>query len=164
MCNAGIMAKPPQLSTDGYEIQFATNHIGHALIIKTLLPVLVSTAEQPGADVRIVCNTSEGWRGHPKGGVQFDRLRTVQQFPMLGQWIRYGQSKIANIVYARELARRYPGITSVSIHPGVIATSLVSDLGLVDRMTVYLPTLATGKFLTLDEGIRKSTPPSSGFA
>lgn len=161
MCNAGVMAKPPQLSKDGYEIQFATNHIGHALIIKTLLPILIRTSEQPGSDVRIVCNTSEGWRAHPKGGIQFDRLRTVQEVPLIGQWVRYGQSKLANIVYARELAKRYPGITSASIHPGVISTSLVGNLGFADKMMVYLPTAAQGKFLTVDQGIRTPSPSRS---
>jgi NAD(P)-dependent dehydrogenase (short-subunit alcohol dehydrogenase family) len=158
MCNAGIMAQPAQLSKDGYEIQFATNHLGHALLIKTLLPILLRTSEQPGSDVRIVCNSSEGWRGHPKGGIQFDRLKTVQDYPLLGKWIRYGQSKVANIVYARELAKRYPGITSAAIHPGVIATPLVTNLGFVDRMMVYLPVAATGKFLTLEQGIREQIP------
>src|SRR5262249_20169093 len=54
MCNAGIMAVPAGTTKDGYEIQFGTNHLGHAALIKLLLPTLLSTAEQPESDVRIV--------------------------------------------------------------------------------------------------------------
>jgi NAD(P)-dependent dehydrogenase (short-subunit alcohol dehydrogenase family) len=52
--NAGIMAKPAGLSTDGFEIHFATNHLGHALLTEKLLPLLEKTAMMPGADVRII--------------------------------------------------------------------------------------------------------------
>lgn len=89
MCNAGIMAVPPGLSKDGYEIQFATNHLGHAMLIQQLLPVLNRTAETPGSDVRIVCLTSEGWKGHPKDGVTFSELKTTQD-RFMGSWVRYG--------------------------------------------------------------------------
>ena len=150
MCNAGIMAHPPGLSKDGYEIQFATNHLGHAMLIKELLPTLLKTAEQPESDVRIVSNTSLGWRVHPKGGIQFSTLNTIQDSPLLGKWYRYGQSKLANIVYAAELARRYPSITSLSIHPGVIATELVGNLGLINRAFVYATNV--GQMITLQEG------------
>lgn len=68
LCNAGIMAVPPALSKDGYEIQFATNHLGHAMLIQQLLPVMLESAKIPGADIRIVCLTSDGWAGHPRGG------------------------------------------------------------------------------------------------
>lgn len=89
MCNAGIMAKPPGLSKDGYEIQFATNHLGHAMLIKQLLPVLTETAKSPNSDVRIVSNTSEGWALHPKNGVTFSELKTTQD-SLFGSWTRYG--------------------------------------------------------------------------
>ncbi|TVY83326.1 putative oxidoreductase [Lachnellula suecica] len=127
ICNAGIMAKPPALSKDGYEIQFATNHIGHAMLIQQLLPAMLKTAAIPGADVRIVCLSSDGWASHPRGGIKFSELKTVQE-GFYGAGIRYGQSKLANVVYAAELARRYPSITTVSIHPGVINTGLVTSL------------------------------------
>lgn len=89
MCNAGIMAVPPALSKDGFETQFATNHLAHAMIIQQLLPVLLRTADEPGSDVRVVCLTSLGWRGHPKGGVLFDQVRTTME-RFFGSWIRYG--------------------------------------------------------------------------
>ena len=105
LCNAGIMAHLPALTSDGYEIQFGTNHIGHALLIKLLLPTLQRTATQLNADVRIVSNTSVGFKAHPASGIAFEYLRTKQEYPLIGHWIRYGQSKLANILYVEELAR-----------------------------------------------------------
>lgn len=145
MCNAGVMALPPGLTKDGYEIQFGTNHLGHALLTKMLLPTLLRTAEAPNADVRIVFLTSIGFRAHPKRGIQFEGLRTTQDFGVAGQWIRYGQSKLANILYAAELARRYPNITTVSIHPGVINTGLVENLGFLNKALVYITNLGSMK-------------------
>lgn len=77
VCNAGIMAQPPALSEDGYEIQFAINHLSHALLIKLLLPTLLQTADLPSSYVRIVILTTLGFRGHPKGGIVFKNLRTT---------------------------------------------------------------------------------------
>ncbi|ROV96505.1 hypothetical protein VMCG_07827 [Cytospora schulzeri] len=138
ICNAGIMAQPLGTSKDGYEIQFAINHLGHALIIKKLLPTLLRTAELPGADVRVVCLTSVGWRGHPSGGIQFETLKTEQDFGLIGPWKRYGQSKLANIVYAAELARRHPQVTAVSVHPGVVETDLVNTQPLMNKIVIYM--------------------------
>ncbi|KAM0247105.1 hypothetical protein ACHAQJ_009960, partial [Trichoderma viride] len=76
MCNAGVMAAPPAVSKDGFEIHFAINHLAHAMILRQLLPVLIRTAEMPYSDVRVVCLTSEGWKGHPSGGILFDKVRT----------------------------------------------------------------------------------------
>lgn len=136
MCNAGIMAVPPAVSKDGYEIQFATNHLGHAMLIQQLLPVMLMTAKASESDVRIVCLTSDGWQGHPRDGVTFPSIKTSQA-RFFGSWIRYGQSKLANIVYAAELARRYPSITTVSVHPGVVETGLVTGLTSVRKAFVY---------------------------
>ena len=90
MCNAGVMAIPPVLSKDGFEIQFAINHLGNAMVTHQLLPVLLRTADLPGADVRIVNMTSDGWKLHPKGGIIFSTLRTKQESWLLGNWTRYG--------------------------------------------------------------------------
>ena len=137
ICNAGVMALPAQTSKDGYEIQFATNHLAHALLIKLLLPTMLRTADLPGGDVRIITLTSVGWRGYPKGGVAFKTLKSKQDFGALGPWRRYGQSKLANILYAAELARQHPKLTSISAHPGVVATDLVNTLGVRDKLMVY---------------------------
>ncbi|KAL9123388.1 MAG: hypothetical protein Q9187_000070 [Circinaria calcarea] len=151
MCNAGVMALPPGLTADGYEMQFGTNHVGHALLTKLFLPTLLRTAEAPNSDVRIVFLTSLGFRGHPAGGVVFKDLRTTQNFGTVGHWIRYGQSKLANIIYPAELARRYPSITSVSVHPGVVTTSLVGNLGFLNKALVYATNL--GRMKAPAEGI-----------
>lgn len=121
--NAGVMAMPYSLTKEGYEIQFGTNHMGHALFTKLLMPTLLKTAEEPGADVRIVNLTSMGHHLAPSQGIIWDQKALEQT----GTWSRYGQSKLANILFTKELAQRYPQITSVSIHPGVILTDLYTS-------------------------------------
>ncbi len=121
MNNAGIMATPLAETEDGYESQFGTNHMGHALFTKLLLPTLLDTAKEEGSDVRIVNLSSEGHNLAPRPqGIIFDKTELEKQ----GPWARYGQSKLANILFTKELASRYPSITSVAIHPGVIMTDL----------------------------------------
>ena len=124
MNNAGIMATPYSLTKEGYEIQFGTNHMGHALFTKLLLPTLLRTAEEPGADVRIVNVSSMAHYVAPSSGLIWDQAALEKE----KTWRRYGQSKLANILFTRELAARYPAITSVSIHPGVIVTDLYSSV------------------------------------
>jgi retinol dehydrogenase 12 len=126
MNNAGIMAVPPGLTADGYEIQFGTNHLGHALLITLLLPTLLKTAQQPGADVRIITLASRGHHRAPEGGIQFEHLRSANH--LTWPFVRYGQSKLANILSSNELARRYPDITAAAIHPGIVDTGLQNTL------------------------------------
>ncbi|KAJ5495869.1 hypothetical protein N7539_000985 [Penicillium diatomitis] len=149
MCNAGIMAKPLGLTKDGYELQFGTNHLGHALLIKKLLPLLEKTSAT-GGDARIILLSSQGMFLHPKDGIDFDGLRTVQDFGIGGPWRRYGQSKLANMLYARQLSVHYPEIVSVSIHPGVVATDLLSSGKLWKRVSGYSTSL--GLTLAPEEG------------
>jgi len=78
ICNAGILDVAPAVSTDGFEIQMATNHFGHAMLIRQLLPVLLRTAEKPGSDVRVVTIGSSGHKLHPKGGISWDKVRSAQ--------------------------------------------------------------------------------------
>lgn len=154
MCNAGVMALPPGLSKDGYEIQFATNHLGHALLIKLLLPILLSTAEQLESDVRIVSMSSSAHATTPKKGIELDTLKTSQK--SLGpiyqpsNFTRYGQSKLANMLYTAELATRYPNITSVSVHPGFVRTEMVSGASFLDRTIVSMA--SGGNWTTVEEG------------
>ncbi|KAK5078967.1 hypothetical protein LTS08_003881 [Lithohypha guttulata] len=125
MNNAGIMACPEGLTNEGYEVQFGTNHVGHSLLIKLLLPTLQKTAKDaPTGSVRIVNLSSAGEQLAPKpDGIKFDSLKTPNSGG-LSTWTRYGQSKLANVLYARALAKRYPEIVSVSVHPGVVQTEL----------------------------------------
>ncbi|KAG4436334.1 hypothetical protein IFR05_008187 [Cadophora sp. M221] len=122
MNNAGIMAVPPALTVDGYEIQFGTNHLGHALLTKLFLPLMLATAEKPGSDVRIINLTSDSHKRAPVEGIQFDNLRSPDQLSTA--LTRYGQSKLANILYAKELAKRHPSIKVMAVHPGVMKTDL----------------------------------------
>lgn len=119
--NAGIMAVPYSKTAQGYEIQFGTNHMGHALLTKLLLPTLLATAKSsPDSDVRIVNLSSDGHRLAPSGGILFDQLKAETY----GTWARYGSAKLANILHARALQSRYPQLTVTSVHPGVIQTDL----------------------------------------
>ncbi|KAG4429924.1 hypothetical protein IFR05_014585 [Cadophora sp. M221] len=129
-CNAGILGAPPGLTADGYEIHFGVNHLGHALLIKKLLPTLLNTATFQ-LDVRVVITASDGYRFHASEGIIFRDLRTTQLnlsvLSSLGgkdSWRRYSQSKLANIVYTVELARQYPAIKFVAVHPGVCDTTM----------------------------------------
>ena len=114
------MATPPSTTEDGYKIQFGTNYMGHVLLTKLLLPPLLSTAEMPEADVRIVNLSSEGHNLTPKGGIITDEAKV----DALRSWVRLGHSKLANILFTQELAARYPNFTSIAVHPGTINTDL----------------------------------------
>ncbi|KAI1637239.1 putative short-chain dehydrogenase [Biscogniauxia mediterranea] len=150
MCNAGVIFKPPGLSQDGFKVTFAINHLAHAMIIQQLLPVMLKTAQIPGADVRLVSLTSAGWRGHPWDGISFSTLKTTQGGVLKGT-VRYGQSKLANVMYAAELARRHPEIMAVSVHPGVVNTDLVSTLSPAGRALVYVSTWIQGDSVLEEE-------------
>lgn len=151
LCNAGVMGMDAGLTKDGYEYQFGVNQMAHALMVKMLLPTLQSTAQQTG-DARMVFESSIGFRWTPSGGILIDELKTSQDYAFAGRWVRYGQSKLANIIYASELNRRYPDITAVSVHPGVIWTGLWNvQWSLLNRVFVYLATL--GQSISVEEGI-----------
>lgn len=148
VCNAGIMASPPGISVDGYEIQFATNHLGHALLIRKMLPLLSPASATPvdgasGQEAeggRIVILSSDAFKIHPRAGINFDTLKTTQDCGPASSWFRYGQSKLANMFYARELSKRHPSLTAVSVHPGVVNTSLTSDMSWVKKTFISATT------------------------
>ncbi len=121
MNNAGVMALPASTTNDGYEIQFGTNHIGHALLTKLLVPTLERTVQEKG-DARIVNVSSAGHQMAPKGGLVLKDA--TSDMATYNTWVRYGQSKLANVLFTRELARRYPTIKSTALHPGGIDTGL----------------------------------------
>lgn len=98
------MAHPEGLTTDGYELQFGTNFIGHALLVRLLLPTLQQTALQTRfGKVRIMCLTSGSHARAPLAGIIFDMLKTDGSSISIVE--RYGQSKLANILYDKELAK-----------------------------------------------------------
>ncbi|KAF1981702.1 oxidoreductase [Aulographum hederae CBS 113979] len=156
MLNAGIMAVPAAQTKDGYEIQFGTNHVGHALLTKLLLPTLKKTASEPNSDVRVVALSSMGLLISPTGGIVFDTLKTPQaDIGTAGPWLRYGQSKLANVLYARSLAEHHPELLTASIHPGIVQTQLISSLPWYQRAFVRIGMLLTptgSKSITPEEG------------
>lgn len=123
---------PVKSSLDGYEIQCATNFLGHASLTKYLLPILTTTASS-SVDARIINTTSEGLMLAPSGErIAFEDLKTKQEYGFGARWRRYGQSKLAQVLYATQLARRHPTVPSIAIHPGVVATDLTSKLEWAD--------------------------------
>lgn len=116
--NAGIMALPRLEQVNGLEKQFVTNHLGHFIVGNRLLPQV-----QAAAQGRVVVLTSSGYRWAPAAGIEFDNLSGERDYDPNKM---YGQSKLANHLYVRELARRLQGTatTANSVHPGVILTNL----------------------------------------
>jgi NAD(P)-dependent dehydrogenase (short-subunit alcohol dehydrogenase family) len=112
--NAGVMALPSlQRTREGWELQFATNHLGHFA-----LAVGLHDALGAAGDARIVSLSS---RGHLRCAVGFDDLHFAAR--PYDPWLAYGQSKTANVLFAVEATRRWSadGITANAVHPGAIA-------------------------------------------
>lgn len=122
--NAGVMALPPGLTEDGYEIQFGINHMGHALLTKLLMPLLLKTAAEPNSDVRIINLSSAAKNLAPSGG--FLPAQATTEMESYHSYTRYAHSKFANVLFTMELAKRYPNIKSVAIHPGRVQTNLLT--------------------------------------
>jgi NAD(P)-dependent dehydrogenase (short-subunit alcohol dehydrogenase family) len=89
------------------------------------MPLLKRTASIPQSDVRVILVSSHGHMYAPKPqGIRYETLRTTDS---LGSYERYGQSKPAMILWAKEAARRNPLVTVVSVHPGVVRTNLMDN-------------------------------------
>jgi NAD(P)-dependent dehydrogenase (short-subunit alcohol dehydrogenase family) len=117
--NAGVMALPElQLTPEGWELQFATNHLGHFALAVGLLHALAAAG-----DARIVSLSS---RGHLRSPVIFDDLNFTSR--PYDPWLAYGQSKTDNVLFAVEATRRWggDGITANAVHPGAIADTNLS--------------------------------------
>lgn len=152
MLNAGCMATPDGLTTDGYELQFGTNYLGHALFVKCLTPVLEKTAGEPNSDVRVVVLSSRAVSMAPNGGIHFESLKTKQE--SMSTYARYGQSKVANALHARELARQYPQWTVTAVHPGVINTNLTHHVQEQIWWSVPIMKIANLFITTVEAGVR----------
>lgn len=116
--NAGIMAVPYALSADGIESQFATNHVAHFLFTQLVMPKLLSCT----SGARVVNLSSTGYKA---GRVRFDDYN-FGEGKEYEKWAAYGQSKSANVLYARGLTERYggKGLRAYGVHPGGIWTNL----------------------------------------
>ncbi|XP_061573779.1 retinol dehydrogenase 12 [Cololabis saira] len=114
--NAGVMMCPMSLTEDGLETQLAVNHLGHFLLTNMLLPLLRSSAPS-----RVVTVASVAHRG---GVVHLEDLNFSRR--PYSRLQSYQQSKLANVLFSRELGRRLrgSGVSSFSLHPGVIRTDL----------------------------------------
>ena len=114
--NAGVMACPLGHTSDGFELQFGTNHLGHFLLTCLLAPAL-----RKGAPSRVVSLSS---RGHHLAPVDFDDPNFTQR--PYQKWASYGQSKTANVLFAVGLERRLgaAGVHAYALHPGAIMTEL----------------------------------------
>jgi NAD(P)-dependent dehydrogenase (short-subunit alcohol dehydrogenase family) len=118
--NAGIMAvSNRELTVDGFERQVQSNHLGHFLLTKLLLPKLTPKA-------RIINVSSTAHEFASSSGLDLDYFWTGE--PGYGPWRSYGQSKLANLLFTQELQRRIDaaglGYTTVTMHPGVVNTDL----------------------------------------
>jgi NAD(P)-dependent dehydrogenase (short-subunit alcohol dehydrogenase family) len=122
--NAGLAALPLGETKDGNEIQLGVNHLGHFLLTKLLLPALQKAASEAKSpkDVRVINISSIASQSCPTHGIDFDNLNITSG--SWGAWMRYGQSKLANVLFTRELAVRYPEFTSLVVHPGMIDTDV----------------------------------------
>jgi NAD(P)-dependent dehydrogenase (short-subunit alcohol dehydrogenase family) len=119
--NAGAVNMSRETTVDGYELTFATNHLAYFLLANMLLPAL-----EKGAPARVVNVASEAHRGKR---IDFEDLMATRGYSIFQQ---YGRSKLANILFTRELSRRVAGkgITVNSLHPGVIASNFFAKPGL----------------------------------
>lgn len=117
IANAGVMAPPRRITTDGFESQLATNHLGHFALGGLLLGKLLA-APAP----RVVTVSSAA---HRIGTIDFEDLQGERRY---NNWRAYGQSKLANLLFCFELARRASAagtsLRSVAAHPGYAATNL----------------------------------------
>ncbi|HEY0120023.1 MAG TPA: SDR family NAD(P)-dependent oxidoreductase [Cellulomonas sp.] len=148
VANAGVMAVPElRLSPEGHEMQFATNHLGHARLVVGLLPALRAAG---GARVVVVSS-----RGHLNSPVVFEDI-DFQRRPY-DPALAYAQSKTANALFAVGAARRWAadGITANALHPGAIAESGLSRY--VDPQT-HQRNLTSGKYVfkSLEQGAATS--------
>ena len=151
--NAGVISLDRRETSDGLEEQFGVNHIGHFLLTLRLLDIM-----QKGSRIVVVASGA-----HKVGKIYFEDYNLTKGFHAIKA---YGQSKLANILFARELAVRLKnkGITVNCCHPGAVATSMG-----IDRSTGFgksITALLKPIFLTPEEGARSAiylaTSPEGG--
>jgi NAD(P)-dependent dehydrogenase (short-subunit alcohol dehydrogenase family) len=115
--NAGVMAPPRRVTSDGFELQLGTNHLGHFALTGRLIGAM-----EGSADARVVAVSSNA---HKLGRINFDDLQSERHY---NRWRAYGQSKLADLMTALELDRRLRAagsrVKSLAAHPGYAATNL----------------------------------------
>ncbi|TCO61033.1 oxidoreductase [Actinocrispum wychmicini] len=134
--NAGVMALPRRETVDGFEAQFGTNHLGHFALTGRLFEML---AARPNSRVVTV---SSGL--HRMGRIDFDDLQGAHGYR---KWGAYGQSKLANLLFAFELDRRSDSVRSYAAHPGYAATNLQSTSAKASGRTLDRLVMTVGNAL-----------------
>jgi retinol dehydrogenase-12 len=139
--NAGVAGRRG-LTTDGFELIFGVNHLGHFALTTALLDCLTSSR------ARIINVASDAHFQAP--GIDFDRLRRPAR--TIAATREYAVSKLANVVFTQELGRRLAGtgVTAYALHPGVVASDIWR------RVPWPVRPLLTRRMLTIDEGARTS--------
>jgi len=137
--NAGVMAPPRRRTVDGFELQFGTNHLGHFALTKLLLPLM-----EGREDARVVTLSSTA---HRMGRIAFDNLNGDRRY---FRWNAYGQSKLANLLFALELDRRLRArgstVKSLAAHPGYATTNLQSAAApAFDRVVMKMTDAVVGQ-------------------
>lgn len=136
--NAGVMACPKPLTSEGLEMQFGTNHVGHFLLTTSLLDLLKSSGTAT-APARIINLSSIGqFYFSPAMGMRLDDLNGEQSYDA---WERYGSSKLANILFTKQLhtmlSQEQAPVVAVSVHPGVISeTNLARHMDLASTLSI----------------------------
>jgi len=138
--NAGVMAPPRGETADGFELQFGTNHLGHFALTGLLIGRM-----EGREDARVVTLSSNAHK--TVRHIAFDNLNGERRY---FRWNAYGQSKLANLLFALELDRRLRArgstVKSLAAHPGYSSTNLQSAAApLVDRMVMKVTNAAVGQ-------------------
>ena len=154
IANAGIMAVPAARTENGYETQFGTNHVGHALLVQKLLPALLAAPEP-----RYVSVTSQGYILAPRSGIPYEDVKPSRSATMsdgnMVRGTRYGNSKLANILYAEQLEKHYSKIATIAVHPGVIwENGLVQNLNIFMKWLTFVTTLHNN--ISAEDGAKNS--------
>ncbi|KAH8307730.1 hypothetical protein KR044_011318 [Drosophila immigrans] len=123
--NAGVMHCPRMLTKDGFEMQLGTNHMGHFLLTNLLLDVLKKSSPSRIVNVSSLV--------HSSGVIKFDDLNSEKSYK---PDTAYSQSKLANILFTQELAKRLEGtgVTVNSLHPGVVQTELTRHVAIFNNI------------------------------
>ena len=140
--NAGLAGRRG-ITSDGFELTFGVNHLGHFALTQALLPLLRESGQ-----ARVVAVASDSH--YQAKGIDFDALRSRTK-SMIGMR-EYAVSKLANVLFAAELARRLSGsdVTAYSLHPGVVASEIWRRVPWPARQ------LLTSRMLTIEQGARTS--------
>ncbi|KAJ2919177.1 hypothetical protein MD484_g1196, partial [Candolleomyces efflorescens] len=136
--NAGVMVPPiADLTTDGYDLQFGTNTLGHFYFTKLLLPALLKGAKSSSDGTARVVNTSSS-ASMFTSKINFDTLKDTRARRKTSPNTLYAQSKLGNAIFAKELARRYgdQGIVSTGLNPGNLTSELQRHMGPIEGRLV----------------------------